>query len=98
MTWQTFAIAEVFLMLLPANAFPIMYGAFWPWHKHPQGRAIFTLSAGLALLVDFAVLYQLFPDAPARPIVASFVYGVILFGLVSLNVSLIQSWRDRSQL
>ena len=95
MTWQQFAIAEVFLMVLPATTFPIFYGAFWPWWKSSEGRAIFTLGTGLALLVDFATLYQLKPDMPGRTIVASVVYGVILFALISLNASLIAGWRER---
>lgn len=97
MSWQTFAIAEVFLMVVPATVFPIIYGLFWPWYRSAQGWAIFSLSTGLALLVDFSTLYQIYPDMPGRTVVASFVYGLILFALFTLNASLLLSWRDRGK-
>lgn len=96
LTWEHVAAAEVFLMVPFVTAFPILYGLFWPWHTTPQGRAIFTKSVGMALLVDLAVLYRLFPDhLPPKAVVASFVYAVILAGQIGLVVALLLSWHHR---
>ena len=94
MSWQAAAITIVFLMVPFANTFPIVYGVVYPWHRTAEGRAIFTFSASFALLVDFATLYQLFPNAPLRPVVATGVYACLLCALVAMNTSLaLGLWR-----
>jgi hypothetical protein len=73
------AVVLLFSMLLPVNAFPILY-AMTPWWRTHIGRATMTLFAGLAMLVDFAVLYRLVAgEAPDWLRVV--VYGLIAAGL-----------------
>lgn len=57
---QIASVVEVFLMVLPATLFPILYSVFFHWWENALGRALWTKAIGLALLIDVSVLYQLF--------------------------------------
>lgn len=75
----TIAVLLLFSMLLPVNAFPVLY-AFSPWYGSAVGRALMTLAVGLMLLVDFAVFYRFVPG-PTPDWLRVIVYGIITAGL-----------------
>lgn len=76
------SVVELFLMLAPANLFPILYTAFFPWWQSPLGRALFTKALGLMLLIDISVLYQLFGDNyDLREQVRFIVFTLVLLGM-----------------
>lgn len=97
MTWENVATAEVVLMVPFTTTFAVLYGVFWPWYRSAQGRAIFAKAVGMALLIDFAVLYMVLPDhvLPPKEYVAPFVYAVILASQIGLVASLLLSWHTR---
>jgi len=78
-----------------ATANPILYAYIYNWRRSPEGRAVMTLSIGLALLVDLAVLYALLPWFPGKPAVAAVVYALILLGLARFTVVLVRGLREQ---
>lgn len=76
------SVLEVFLMIIPATAFPILYACFFPWYRTGLGQALMTKAVGLALLIDVSVVYLIFGDDYfLREHVRFCVYTLILIGL-----------------
>lgn len=89
------AIGLVFGMVIPATAYPILYGLRTQWYKSAVGRALFIQSVGFMLLIDISSLYQIFGDNyPGRDQVKLLVFLIILGGLwyVLLAFIRIQFW------
>lgn len=63
---QIFAILVYFA--LPATvAYPLIYGFTSPWWRSWIGRALLIKALGVATLIIFSTLFQLFgPDYPGR--------------------------------
>jgi hypothetical protein len=81
-TWYAVSVVFMYLIAIPANGFPIIYGTFFPWFKSWLGRALFTKAIGIALLVDTAVLYQLLgDDYPGRGLIRFIAFGTVLIGI-----------------
>ena len=81
MSAELVAILLIISIAPAQNAFVIVY-AFWsPWWASWLGRAIFSGSLGLALLVDLSLAYQLLgDDYPGRDAVRLTVYSLIAAG------------------
>lgn len=76
-----------------ATVNPILYRLVFDWRRSPEGRALMTCFVGLALLVDFAVLYAALPKFPAKPYVAAGVYALILTGFVRFTLVIVRELR-----
>lgn len=76
--------AAVLLVLAAApaqTAFALFYSVTLPWWRTPIGRALFTKSWGLALLIDISLLYQWLGDNYSlRDVVRLTVYSLITVG------------------
>jgi len=67
---------------LPETVYFFIYTFTAPWWRSAVGRALFTKGLALTLLLDIAVLYQLFGnDYPGRDAVRLTVYTLIVVGL-----------------
>lgn len=93
-TLDAYASVLVFLAVIPATAFPILYGFRSAWWIHPIGRALMTKAIGMALLIDITVIYALFGDEyPGRHLVRAIVYTLIVAGLYYQTAVLISIQR-----
>lgn len=82
------AVGIVFAGVIPATLFPILYGRS-PWRRSKVGRALMTKAVGIALLIDFSVLYVLLGrDAPGWLRVV--VYGLVITGVWMQFVALVR--------
>ena len=80
MSNDTIAYGLIWLAVLPATLFPIIY-FFRPWWRSLAGRALMTSSLGLALLIDISLAYKVFGnDYPGRDAVRLTVYALIVAG------------------
>lgn len=81
MSVDTLATVLIASMVVPATLFPVVY-ATRPWYRTMIGRALMTMSVGMALLVDISLLYRFFgDDYPGRDAVRLIVFGIIAAGL-----------------
>lgn len=92
-TLDVIALGLLLVMVPAATAFPILY-AWQPWSSEAVGRALMLSSVGLALLVDFAVLYRLL-DGEIPPGVRVVVYLLIAVGMYYQLFNLVRAQRRR---
>lgn len=52
------SVVLVYLMVLPAVGFPVLYLSFYRWYKNPIGRALMTKAIGLAMLIGLSVFFH----------------------------------------
>lgn len=65
----TFALL-VYIALPPVVLYPLIYGLTSPWWQSWIGRALLIKAIGVAILVSFSALFQLFgPDYFGRDVV-----------------------------
>jgi len=85
LTHILFTVAQiiVFVLVVPATAFPIVYALFFHWRKYDAGRTVMVATTALALLVDMSVVMELVPPPPLiRAAITVFVLLAILTGSV----------------
>lgn len=80
---------------IPANLFPIFYGFRAPWWRSLLGRALITKATGLALLVDFSLLFSIFGDYTYRDEARVVVYTIIVAGLWLQFIALLRTQRRK---
>jgi hypothetical protein len=92
---KTLDLLLVVAMVPFATVNPFLYALIFNWRRSAEGRALMTCFVGLALLVDFAVLYALLPWFPAKPYVAAVVYALILTGFIRFTLVLVRELRSQ---
>lgn len=82
MTADQIQQGAILVAVLPAVLFPVVYGLFMPWYTSVTGRALMTLSTGLAVMVARALLRSLFgADYPGDVFLLVLVYVFVIGGL-----------------
>lgn len=90
---MTIAVALIALAAIPATLFPLIYSRS-PWWRSSPGRAVMTLSVGLALLVDLSLVHLVALTWAGWPAVTVAVYALITVGLYWLLYALIRARRE----
>lgn len=79
--------------------FVLIYGLRSPWYKSLLGRALFTKSLALALLLDISLVGHWWPTYPGQKPIGIVVVGLVLIGawmqLVALIHEKLSSQPDR---
>lgn len=94
---------ELFIAIVPATLFPILYMSFFTWYRNPLGRALMTKATGLALLIDISCIYALFGDNyPFREHVRFIVFTLVVSGLwyqlvVIIKIKVQQRHEEKAQ-
>jgi len=72
----------LFAMVIPATAFPIVYGALADWRQTRGGQSVMLSAIALALLIDISVLgHFIRVDSPVvSVIITTAVFVLILAG------------------
>lgn len=97
MTLDVVAFWMVVAMIPAVTAIPLLYHFRQTWWTHAYGQAFMTLSVGLALLVHFAVTFQLVPDFPAKDEIKIGVYAILLVAFWVLAVLLARTPKAKSR-
>lgn len=86
------AFASLVVLALPAVIlYPLIYGFTSPWWTSWIGRALLVKAVGVAILVSFSALYQLFgPDYWGRDYVRIIGMALACIGFYLALFSLIQ--------
>lgn len=85
----------VFMLALPATAFPIVYGLFFHWRKYDAGKTVMAATVALSALVDMTIVLRvvdppLFVQALVSVLVLLMVLAASVFKLTVLLRKLFQ--------
>lgn len=76
--WQVI----VWMAVIPATLFPILYAWWFPFHKSTLGLALFIKALGLMLLVDTTVAYTFLDvNGDTKEYISIIVTLIILIGM-----------------
>lgn len=76
---ELIAVALIVVAAPAITGFVVWYGPTAPWWRSPTGRALFTASLALALLIDLSLIYY-FIGADVPDAVTIVVHGLITAG------------------
>jgi hypothetical protein len=92
----------VYLTAPAQTAFILLYGFGSPWWRTLLGRALFTKALGLALLLDLALLFQVYEGSYAyRDAARLSVFSLIALGawlqLAALIKERVETYRENKR-
>lgn len=98
MSEHTYEIILVWLITIAAPAqtlFVLLYGFRSPWYKSLLGRALFTKSLALALLLNLSLVGYWWPNYPLRHPIGVIVVFLVLLGAWMQLVALVHEKLSR---